>query len=69
MNVYSDGSVTLSVSGIDVGQGLNTKAAQAAAYGLGIDLSLINVTCASTQQASVNVGSTGGSVTNGIVIL
>ncbi len=63
--MYGDGSVTLSVSGIEVGQGLNTKAVQAAAYGLGISMDLINVTCASTQQVSTNVGSTGGSVTNG----
>lgn len=36
--VSGDGSVVVSHSGAEIGQGINTKVAQAVAYALGIDI-------------------------------
>ncbi|XP_013136122.1 PREDICTED: xanthine dehydrogenase/oxidase-like [Papilio polytes] len=60
---YEDGSVAITHGGVEIGQGINTKAAQICAYFLNIPLSKIQV----KQQItfiSPNVGETGGSVTS-----
>lgn len=60
--VYADDcSVALVTGGIEMGQGLNTKVAQAAAATLGIDLEAIKVKATDTFVASDNY-CTGGSV-------
>ena len=45
-----DGTVTVSHSGCEVGQGINTKVAQVVAAELKIDISLIRVSGASTDR-------------------
>lgn len=59
----SDGSIVVTHSGTEIGQGINTKVAQAVAMALGVDLSLIKVERASTHKV-VNGGTTGGSGTS-----
>lgn len=63
----SDGTVTLTHNGVEIGQGINTKVVQAVAMALGIDLSLIRVEKTSTD-AVVNGGCTGGSGTSEVVV-
>ncbi|KAJ1392775.1 molybdopterin binding aldehyde oxidase/xanthine dehydrogenase, partial [Ochromonadaceae sp. CCMP2298] len=63
----ADGSITLHHNGSEIGQGINTKAAQAAAYALGVDISLICVGAADTSRV-VNGGATGGSGTSEVVV-
>lgn len=48
--VYSDGSVLLSVGGIEMGQGLFTKMVQVASKGLDIDVSLIHISEMATDK-------------------
>ncbi|XP_011694377.1 PREDICTED: xanthine dehydrogenase 1-like isoform X1 [Wasmannia auropunctata] len=57
-----DGSVCVTHGGIEIGQGINTKVAQIAAYTLGIDLELITVK-RSNNLATPNNTVTGGSIT------
>lgn len=59
----TDGTVTLTHSGSEIGQGINTKVAQAVASALGIDHKLIRVTATATDKV-VNGGLTGGSGTS-----
>jgi len=59
----ADGTVTISHTGTEIGQGINTKVAQTVAYELGIDLSFIRVVQTSTERIS-NGGVTGGSGTS-----
>lgn len=59
----TDGTVTVSHSGCEIGQGINTKVAQAVAYALGIDIALVRVTATETGRV-VNGGVTGGSGTS-----
>ena len=61
VNVYPDGTVTIAQSGTEMGQGLYTKDAQAAAMALSIDMSLIQVEGISTLTVP-NATATGGSV-------
>lgn len=63
----SDGTVIVAHSGAEIGQGINTKAAQAVAMALGIDLSLVRVTSAGTDKV-VNGGVTGGSGTSEVIV-
>ncbi|BET01356.1 2 iron, 2 sulfur cluster Hypothetical protein [Nesidiocoris tenuis] len=58
-----DGSVVISAGGIEMGQGVNTKAAQVCAYTLGIPLSQVRVIA---SKAFVAPGSnpSGGSITS-----
>lgn len=58
---HIDGSVLISHGGIEMGQGLNTKLAQVAAYTLGIPLELINVVQSDTFNGA-NSKVTGASV-------
>ena len=58
-----DGTVTVSTAGIEVGQGLNTKVAQAAAYFLGIPLTNISVV-SSDSFITPNGQATGSSITS-----
>jgi len=65
INIYGDGTVTVHHSGIEIGQGIDTKVAQAVAYKLGIPMDLITIIGASTTTTP-NSGPTGGSVTSGL---
>lgn len=58
---HKDGSVTLTHGGIEMGQGINTKAAQVCAHVLGIPLEKINVK-PSSSFTSPNSSITGGSI-------
>jgi xanthine dehydrogenase/oxidase len=57
---HGDGSVSISVGGIEMGQGLNTKVAQTASHILGIPLDKISVKPSNTHTAP-NAICTGGS--------
>jgi len=52
VHVYTDGSVGVSTGAVEMGQGVNTKIAQAAAMTLGIDVSLIKVETTNTTRAA-----------------
>ncbi|XP_034664118.1 abscisic-aldehyde oxidase [Drosophila subobscura] len=58
---HVDGTVVVSHGGIEMGQGMNTKVAQVAAYTLGIDLSYIKVESSDTINGA-NSMVTGGAV-------
>ncbi|KAG5676994.1 hypothetical protein PVAND_006785 [Polypedilum vanderplanki] len=58
---HRDGSVSVTVGGIEMGQGLNTKVAQTAAYALGIPLEKVSVKPSNTLTAP-NAIVTGGSI-------
>lgn len=64
---HADGSVVIMHGGIEMGQGLNTKAAQVCAYALGIPLEKISVK-ASNNFTSPNAMVTGGSVGSECVV-
>ena len=55
-----DGSVSVTHSGIEMGQGLNTKVAQVIAYELGIDVSMVKIKPV-TLNLNPNTSTTGGS--------
>ncbi|XP_052896949.1 xanthine dehydrogenase/oxidase-like [Anopheles moucheti] len=64
VSIYAkDGTVSISHGGVEVGQGINTKAAQVAAFTLGIPLEKISVK-PTTSMTSPNNGMTGGSMTS-----
>ncbi|XP_034116234.1 uncharacterized protein LOC117575899 [Drosophila albomicans] len=58
---HVDGTVVVTHGGIEMGQGMNTKIAQVAAYTLGIDLSFIKVEASDTINGA-NSMVTGGAV-------
>lgn len=58
---HRDGSVAISVGGIEMGQGLNTKVAQTAAHVLGIPLEKISIKPSNSLTAP-NAIVTGGSI-------
>ena len=64
---HGDGSVVLMHGGIEMGQGINTKAAQVCAYALGIPLEKISVK-PSTSFVSPNAIVTGGSIGSECVV-
>eukprot|EP01114_Cavostelium_apophysatum_P000968 TRINITY_DN1083_c0_g1_i1.p1 TRINITY_DN1083_c0_g1~~TRINITY_DN1083_c0_g1_i1.p1 ORF type:complete len:1374 (-),score=383.49 TRINITY_DN1083_c0_g1_i1:31-4152(-) len=61
VNVYPDGTVNVSHSGIEMGQGINTKVVQAAAMTFGIPITSFKVADSSTLMVP-NAAATGGSV-------
>lgn len=61
VSIMSDGTVTVSTSGIEMGQGLNTKVCQAASYSLGVPMDLITIQVATTVTVP-NAAGTGGSI-------
>ena len=63
INVLDDTSIEVFHSGSEIGQGINTKVAQAVAYGLGCDLGAI-VVGDNSSAAVPNGGCTGGSGTS-----
>lgn len=65
---HGDGSVTVSHGGIECGQGINTKAAQIAAFILGIPLELVTIK-ASNSETSPNAMYTAATVTSDSVCL
>ncbi|XP_066250858.1 xanthine dehydrogenase/oxidase-like [Euwallacea similis] len=64
---HLDGGVAISHAGIEMGQGINTKVAQACAYKLGIPLEKISIK-PNYNVASPNSGITGGSITSESVV-
>ncbi|XP_026467617.1 xanthine dehydrogenase-like [Ctenocephalides felis] len=60
---HGDGTVAVSHSGIECGQGINTKVAQVCAYTLGVELDLVSIKPNSNME-SPNSMITGGSVTS-----
>jgi len=58
---HGDGSVSISVGGIEMGQGLNTKVAQTAAHVLGIPLEKVSIKPSNTLTSPNDVV-TGGSI-------
>ncbi|XP_068235894.1 uncharacterized protein [Palaemon carinicauda] len=61
VTVYElDGTVALSIGGIEMGQGINTKVAQVAAYTLGVPLEYV-VVKHSDSMIGANSSATGGS--------
>lgn len=65
---HRDGTVVVSHGGTECGQAINTKAAQVAAYTLGIQLDMVSVK-PSNNVIAANAITTGGSVTSDLVCL
>lgn len=63
---HRDGTVAISHGGIECGQGVNTKAAQVAAYTLGIPFEMVSIK-PSNNLIGANATFTGGSVTTDMV--
>jgi xanthine dehydrogenase molybdopterin-binding subunit B len=70
VHVYMDGSVLVSVGGVEMGQGLHTKLRQIAAQALGMPVSLVHVTETSTDKvpnASATAASSSTDIYGGAV--
>ena len=69
VRIYPDGTVQVSHSGAEVGQGINTKVAQVVAVTLGVtSVDLVKVTNVSTNQTGGNETATGGSSTSELCV-
>ncbi|XP_052797561.1 xanthine dehydrogenase/oxidase-like isoform X2 [Mya arenaria] len=60
---WPDGTIAITHGGIELGQGVNTKAAQVCAYELGVPIDLIKVK-ATNSNTTANSITTGGSITS-----
>jgi len=67
LGVLADGSVRLAHGGCELGQGIHTKAAQAAAFALGCPLGGVSVSDTSSL-ATPGSADTGGSATSECVV-
>ncbi|CAG5132650.1 unnamed protein product, partial [Candidula unifasciata] len=65
---HGDASVVIAHGGVDMGQGINTKAIQVCAYKLGIPVDKIRV-AKSSSLMNANSSFTGGSTTSEIICL
>ncbi|GAU94198.1 hypothetical protein RvY_06020 [Ramazzottius varieornatus] len=65
---HNGGAVAVAHGGSEIGQGINTKVAQAVAYELGISMELISIK-PNMSLTNANATSTGGSVTSELVTL
>ena len=64
VSIYrGDGTVTVATGGVEMGQGINTKAAQVCAYELGVPLEFVNIVPNYSFVAANNVFS-GSSITS-----
>ncbi|CAG5123476.1 unnamed protein product, partial [Candidula unifasciata] len=63
---HGDATVSIAHGGIDIGQGINTKAVQTCAYKLGISMDKIKVATSSTV-INANSDFTGGSTTTDLI--
>lgn len=68
LQIYSDGTVAITHGGIEMGQGINTKAAQCAAFTLGIPLNQITIQPTNSETVP-NATASGGSITSDSVCL
>nr|XP_018909624.1 PREDICTED: indole-3-acetaldehyde oxidase-like [Bemisia tabaci] len=73
ISIYqSDGTVSITHGGIEMGQGLNTKAAQVCAYKLGIDIKMVKIKPTSVLTAPNNLASGGSlsseSICQGVIV-
>jgi len=67
ISIYSeDGTIHVSHSGAEIGQGIDTKVVQCISYALGVDMAMVEVKEQSTFTAP-NTGGTGGSATSEVV--
>jgi len=52
VHLYTDGTVSISHGGVEMGQGLNTKVAQIVASEIGVSMDRLRVECHSTQRTA-----------------
>ena len=68
---HRDGSVSVSVGGIEMGQGLNTKVAQTVAHALDIPLEMISIKPSNSltaPNAIVTGGGIGSEISSFVII-
>ncbi|XP_073971381.1 uncharacterized protein isoform X1 [Rhodnius prolixus] len=69
VSIYSgDGTVTVTHGGVEMGQGVNTKVAQAVSYALGVDMKMVKIK-ANSNITAPNDGMSGASVTSESCVL
>eukprot|EP00759_Apiculatamorpha_spiralis_P022645 PhF_6_TR26685/c0_g1_i2/m.38861/K00106/XDH; xanthine dehydrogenase/oxidase len=64
VSVYPDGSVVVRHGGVEIGQGINTKVAQATAYAFGITVSQVQILVNDTNTIPNPFQATGGSISS-----
>eukprot|EP00757_Euglenozoa_sp_SAG-D1_P015683 gene15683-72_t len=69
VNIYPDGTVSVTHGGTEIGQGINTKVCQVVAYELGVPMSDITIQESTTQIITGAANVTGGSVTSELCAL
>lgn len=69
VSIYSgDGTVSVTHGGVEMGQGVNTKVAQAVSYALGVDMNMVKIK-ANSNITSPNDGMSGASITSESCVL